>query len=187
MAVGMIVGVGSEPTPQEFEYLLDKGGLPQEGFTYEAVSLTAEEAADRDQLREMYKAACVKQNWLAGVAMADDLVFTEVAVGAKRIITVTPPVAPKESAPGGIIGGIGFQPAQSDVQALAGLDLITLGRQYVLQSYTEGEARHDEGPITAYLVAAKRQGWSIQAQDITVDRQDIDGKKYILIAADPAG
>ena len=78
MAVGLIIGIGSPPTQEEFDYLLDRGGLPQEGFTYEALSLTAEEAADRAQLRDLYKAACVKQNWHAGLAFADDLSFTEV-------------------------------------------------------------------------------------------------------------
>jgi hypothetical protein len=92
MAVGLIIGIDADPTQEQFRQLLDSAIIEPEGFTFEAVALSPEEAADRNQLREYYKAACAKQGWIEGIALANDLEFADLVVAGGRLVVVQPPV-----------------------------------------------------------------------------------------------
>lgn len=90
MAVGLVVGIGFDPSPADFEELLDRGLIPQAGFQFSALELSAEEASDREMLRTMYQGACVNQGWHEGVAYADALKTAEVSVSGKPVVIVQP-------------------------------------------------------------------------------------------------
>jgi hypothetical protein len=114
MAVGLVIGIGSDPTPVEFEELLDRGLIHGTDFQYVTLALTPEEASNRSGLRELYRSACVKQGWMEGMAYADALAFAEVSVGPTRMVVVQPeafgqPVAEPDAgaAHGGIVAEVG--------------------------------------------------------------------------------
>lgn len=94
MAVGLIVGIGADPTPAEFEELLDRGLIPESGFQFVTLQLSAEEASDRSVLRTYYQGACANQGWLEGMAYTNALTFTDVVVAGRPFVIVRPEVAP---------------------------------------------------------------------------------------------
>lgn len=90
MAVGLVVGVGFDPSPAEFQELLDRGLINATGFDFVTLELSADEASDREGLRGLYEKACVKQGWEAGRLYSPVLTFAEVLVGGKMAIVVRP-------------------------------------------------------------------------------------------------
>lgn len=185
MALGLILGVEAEPTQEQFQELLDKELVPSEGFTFETLSVSAAEAADRTHVRELYRAACAKNGWYQGMALAEVLEFADLVVQGGRLVVVKPPTAPPEAAPGGIIAGIGFTPDQTDLETLRE-QVMKPSRQYVVSSFSETEAHHDDLLITAYLATARRRGWpSTATEGVAVARHTVDGKRYLLIEPAP--
>jgi TPR repeat protein len=90
MAVGLVIGVGFEPTPAEFQGLLDRGLINATGFEFVTLELSAEEASNREKIRELYEAACIKQGWDAGRLYSPVLTYAEVLVSGKVVIVVRP-------------------------------------------------------------------------------------------------
>lgn len=91
MAVGLIVGVGFDPSPTDFQELKDRGLIDRFGFQYVTLELSAEDARDRKQLRSLYQASCVKQGWEDGALLfSDTLTFAEIVVAGNTVIVVRP-------------------------------------------------------------------------------------------------
>ena len=91
MAVGLVVGVGFDPSPTDFQELIDRGLIDQLGFEYVTLELSAEDAQDRKQLGSLYQAACVKQGWEDGAFLhSESLAFAEVVVAGRTAIVVRP-------------------------------------------------------------------------------------------------
>jgi hypothetical protein len=182
VAIGLIVGVGAEPTQEQFDELLARGAIEEEGFTFEALAVSPDEAADRNRLRDLYRMACVKQGWEAGLAFVDDLRFADLVIGGGRLVVVTPPTAPPTATWGGLVAGIGFTPTERDLQTLTGPVALRAGRQYVVTSFTEADAEHDETPIATYLASALKSGWPTAGARVV--RQDIGGRRFLLVSVD---
>jgi hypothetical protein len=113
MAVGLIIGIDAEPAEEQIRGLLDEDVVESQGSTFEAPAVSAAEAADRDRLRDLFKAARAKHGWLQGPALSDDLVVADLVVQGQRSIVAGPPVASPAASQGGPIAGIGFTPIRS--------------------------------------------------------------------------
>jgi hypothetical protein len=101
LTVGLLVGVEDQPRPEDLELLISEGQIPAEGVRLVALTVTVDEASRRDALREYYRAACVQQGRIEGMALADELRFADVVVHGRRIVVVLPKAAesPPESPP----------------------------------------------------------------------------------------
>ncbi len=132
MAVGLVIGIGSDPTPAEFEELINRGLIPQSGFQFVTLQLPPEEASDRSVLRTYYIGACTKQGWQDGMKYADTLTFSDVVAAGRPMVIVQPQLVEEPGSPGGPEGPQG-RPAAADTAAriviagmLDGADAATL-------------------------------------------------------------
>jgi tetratricopeptide (TPR) repeat protein len=90
MAVGLLIGEGFNPSSSDLQELLDRGLINTTGFEFVTLELSPDRAANREALRELYEAACIKQGWEAGRLFSPLLTFAEVLVGGKPAIIVRP-------------------------------------------------------------------------------------------------
>jgi hypothetical protein len=116
VAVGLVIGIGSDPTPAEFEELLDRGLIPESGFQFVALALSPEEASDRSILRSHYILACNEQGWLDGMQHADTLTFRDVVVAGTPMVIVQPQGVEEPGSAGGADGPPG-RPSPEDAAA----------------------------------------------------------------------
>jgi hypothetical protein len=98
VAVGLLVGVEVRPEPEDLEVLIAEGVVPEEGLRLVNLTLTASVASRREALQECYRAACVQQGWLDGLAFVDDLRFADLVVHGRRIVVVVPKVVDADRA-----------------------------------------------------------------------------------------
>lgn len=181
-AIGLIIGLEFDPDRQDFEELLANGAIKARGFQYVTAKLSVKEAMDREKLRNYYKAACVKENWDEGLAYANSLKFADIVVSGKSVVIVEPPGFDEpEVKPGGIIAGIGFTPAQADLELLAREVKLQPGYEYVIQSYSVSDASSETLVAAAYVSVARRQGWPPLSGSLSIQRRTIGGKDFLLV------
>jgi alpha-glucoside transport system substrate-binding protein len=182
MAIGLLIGIEFNPTPADFEDLLAKGALKERDFQYVTAELSSDEARDRNQLKEYYKAACINQNWPEGIKYADDLKFSDVVVFGKPVVIVEPKgfdePAPKS---GGIIAGIGFTPTQADLDQLIKQIKVQPGWEYTLQSYSKDDSSSETFLTAAYLSAVRQKGWAPLSGSLSIQRREINEKEFLVL------
>ncbi|MFN2237138.1 MAG: DUF308 domain-containing protein [Anaerolineales bacterium] len=182
MAVGLLIGVGFDPTPADFEELLTKGALKQRDFQYVTAELSMDEARDREQIKEYYKAACVNQNWPEGIKYSEALKFSDVVVFGKPALIVEPKgfdqPAPKI---GAIIAGIGFSPSQADLDQFLKQIKFHQDWEYILKNYSMGEASSEVFLTSNYIATLQKRGWADSKSPLSIHKFEIGGKKFLLL------
>jgi hypothetical protein len=104
VVIGLLVGVGEQPRPEDLDALIADGAVPEEGVRFVTLTLGVDEASRRAALVEYYRGACVQQGWVEGLAFAGELRFADLVVHGRRIVVVLPKAAvatrPQEPAAG---------------------------------------------------------------------------------------